>query len=593
MVKPNQPQTLNAIQKMLSMLSRSERNRLLLLCIGIVMLALVETAGIGSIGPFLAVATNPAIIHNNSVLSLIYNRLGFTSDTHFVIATGFVVIVITVIRNVLAALVRYSEIRFGQMRNHSISTRLFAHYLSQPYAFFLSRNSSQLSRNILAEVQETVRHFLIPFLETISKAVVALAIIIFLVVMDPRVAILMAVALGGIYGGVYLFTRKRLFKVGQNRVKANGQRFKVVQEALGGIKDAKLMGKESVFLGEYRKPSKKMARYMTLKTVYGTLPKYILDSAIFSAIILIVLWFIHDATDLNSAIAFVSIYAVAGYRLMPTLDQLYKNIAFVRGSQPAVELIYQELQGHYATDFLEQAEKPPRISFKDEICLENVSFTYPGNETPVIKGQTVRIQKNTTVGFIGPTGCGKTTTVDLILGLLRPTTGRLTIDGVEITDTNLKNWQACLGYVPQHIFLTDDSIARNIAFGVPSQDVDIELVKRAARVANLDHFIEHELEDGYESMVGERGVRLSGGQAQRLGIARAVYHDPAVLVLDEATSALDTATESQVMAAIENLAHQKTIIIIAHRLSTVSKCDIVFRLEYGVISASGDTDRID
>ena len=572
---------------MLTMLSRKEQYRLILLCFGIVLLALVETAGIGSVGPFLAVATNPAIIQSNPLLSFAYRRFGFTSDAQFVITTGLVVITITVIRNILAAAVRFGEIRFGQMRNHSISTRLLAHYLAKPYAFYLNRNSAELSRNILSEVQEAVQHFLIPLIEIISKAVVAGAIIIFLIIMDPRVAVLMALALGGIYGGVYMFTRIRLFRVGQRRVKANGERFKIVQEAFGGIKDAKLMGKESVFLDEYRKPSRKMANAMTLKTVYGTLPKYILDTAIFSAIILIVLWFIHDTSDLETAIALVSVYAVAGYRLMPTLDHLYKNISFVRGSQATVDLIYRELQGSESEGSLQISERPEKINFYSEIRLENVSFAYPGAENSIIKEQTISIKKNTTVGFIGPTGCGKTTTVDLILGLLWPSEGFLAIDGVKITEHNLKNWQSCLGYVPQHIFLSDDTIARNIAFGVPPKLIDMVKVRKAAQIANLDNFIENELENGYETIVGERGMRLSGGQAQRIGIARAVYEDPEILVLDEATSALDTATESQVMSAIGNLAHKKTIIIIAHRLSTVRNCDAIFMIEKGKVKATG------
>lgn len=557
------------------------------MCFGMIILALVETAGIGSIGPFLAVATNPEIIQSNRYLSFFFVRFGFASETSFVIATGLVVIGITLIRNVLAAAIRYSEIRFGQMRNHSISTRLFAHYLSQPYTFFLNRNSSELSRNMLAEVQEVVQRFLIPWLETISKLVSAIAIIIFLVIMDPRVAILMAIALGGIYGGVYAVTRARLFRVGAKRVTANGKRFKIVHEAFGGIKDAKLMAKEQVFLEEFKKPSRKMAQYMTLKTVYGTLPKYILDTAIFSAIILIVLWFIHDTSDLDSAIALVSIYAVAGYRLMPILDQLYKNITFVRGSQPVVELIYNELSHTDSTTQLRLSKTPDRIAFHNDIRLDEVSFTYPETENPVLKHQTIRIQKNTTVGFIGESGCGKTTTVDIILGLLIPSAGRLLIDGLEITDANRRNWQACLGYVPQRIFLSDATISENIAFGVPRNQIDIERVKQAASIAKLDEFIENKLEDGYQAFVGEQGVRLSGGQAQRIGIARAVYHDPAVLVLDEATSALDTKTESAVMQAIDELTHQKTIIIIAHRLSTVEKCDHIFYLENGQIIAEG------
>ncbi len=584
--------TRNPVGKIFALLSRKERHRLAILCVGIVILAITEVAGIGSIGPFLAVAANPSMIHTNEYLQWIYVSLGFETDAAFVIFLGISVMALVILRNVTAAVVRYAEIRFGQMRNHSISTRLLARYLSQPYSFFLNRNSSELTKNVLAEVQETVKRYLIPLLECVSKGVVTFSIIVFLVIMDPLVALIMALLLGGVYGSVYMLTRVRLYTLGRLRVKANRQRYQIVNEVLGGIKDAKLMGMESAFLDEYKRPSRKMAKFGTLKTVYANLPKYVLDSIVFSAIILVVLWFIHDAGDLESAISLVSIYAVAGYRLMPTLDNLYKNIAQVRGSQPAVDLIYDELNDNPDAGHLGPRNAPPRLPFTKAIQLDRVSFQYPGADESVITEQDVSINKNTTVGFVGPTGCGKTTIVDIILGLLSPVKGYLRVDGSPITEENRRNWQACLGYVPQHIYLTDDTIARNIAFGVPPKQVDMERVARAAEIANLRPFIEQELPRNYETVVGERGVRLSGGQRQRIGIARAVYHDPDVLVMDEATSALDNVTEAQVMAAIDNLTHQKTIILIAHRISTVRNCDTIFMMEKGGIAAQGTYDEL-
>ncbi len=584
--------TRNPVGKIFALLSRKERHRLAILCVGIVILAITEVAGIGSIGPFLAVAANPSMIHTNEYLQWIYVSLGFETDAAFVIFLGISVMALVILRNVTAAVVRYAEIRFGQMRNHSISTRLLARYLSQPYSFFLNRNSSELTKNVLAEVQETVKRYLIPLLECVSKGVVTFSIIVFLVIMDPLVALIMALLLGGVYGSVYMLTRVRLYTLGRLRVKANRQRYQIVNEVLGGIKDAKLMGMESAFLDEYKRPSRKMAKFGTLKTVYANLPKYVLDSIVFSAIILVVLWFIHDAGDLESAISLVSIYAVAGYRLMPTLDNLYKNIAQVRGSQPAVDLIYDELNDNPDAGHLGPRNAPPRLPFTKAIQLDRVSFQYPGADESVITEQDVSINKNTTVGFVGPTGCGKTTIVDIILGLLSPVKGYLRVDGSPITEENRRNWQACLGYVPQHIYLTDDTIARNIAFGVPPKQVDMERVARAAEIANLRPFIEQELPRNYETVVGERGVRLSGGQRQRIGIARAVYHDPDVLVMDEATSALDNVTEAQVMAAIDNLTHQKTIILIAHRISTVRNCDTIFMMEKGGIVARGTYDEL-
>lgn len=578
--------------KLLSLLTPKERRRLLLLSLGIVVLGLTEVAGIGIIGPFISVATNPEVIHTNPYLQSVYQILSFESESAFVFFVGVIVLVVTILRNVVAVLVRYAEIRFGQMRNHSISTRLLARYLSDPYIRFVDRNSSELGKNILSEVGEVIRGYLIPLLESISKAVVVVSIVAFLIVVEPRMALTLASILVLVHGMVYLITRGPLFRVGKLRVEANRQRYRVINEVFGGIKDTKLMGKENVFLSEFKKPSRELARYRALKELYGAVPKYILDTLVFTAIILVVLFYISGSDDLAGAVSIAGVYALAGYRLMPALDKLYKNLAKVRGSQPAVDLVYEQLEAGEPGAYLVPKKTPPRMPFERNIVLDSVSFTYPSSDSEVISDQTLHIDHNTTVGFVGPTGCGKTTTVDIILGLLTPQTGSLQIDDTEVTPANLRNWQANLGYVPQHIYLSDDTIARNIAFGVPPKDIDHDQVRAAAAIANLDTFIETELPQGYDTIVGERGVRLSGGQRQRIGIARAMYHQPSVLVLDEATSALDNVTEAQVMAAIDNLAHRKTIIIIAHRISTVVKCDVIFVLDKGRIVARGSYDQL-
>ncbi|MFW5643386.1 MAG: ABC transporter ATP-binding protein [Alkalispirochaeta sp.] len=569
-----------------------ERRRLLVLSLGIVVLGITEVAGVGIIGPFISVATNPEIIHTNQYLQFVYETLAFESETSFVFFVGIVALIVIIVRNVVAVLVRYAEIRFGQMRNHSISTRLLARYLADPYIRFVDRNSSELGKNILSEVGSVIRGYLIPLLESISKLVVVISIVTFLVIVEPRMALILASILVLVHGTVYLITRGPLFRVGKLRLEANRQRYRVISEVFGGIKDTKLMGKESVFLSEFKTPSKNLARYRALKELFGAVPKYVLDTLVFTAIILVVLFYISGSNDLAGAVSIAGVYALAGYRLMPALDKLYKNLAKVRGSQPAVDLVYEQLVGGDPEPHLVPKKAPPRMPFERTIVLDNVSFSYPNSDTAVISGQTLQIDHNTTVGFVGPTGCGKTTTVDIILGLLTPQSGSLQIDGTVVTSENLRNWQANLGYVPQHIYLSDDSIARNIAFGVPPKDIDRDQVRAAAAIANLDSLIENELPGGYDTVVGERGVRLSGGQRQRIGIARAMYHQPSVLVLDEATSALDNVTEAQVMAAIDNLAHKKTIIIIAHRISTVMKCDVIFVLDKGRIIAQGNYDHL-
>jgi ABC-type multidrug transport system fused ATPase/permease subunit len=289
----------------------------------------------------------------------------------------------------------------------------------------------------------------------------------------------------------------------------------------------------------------------------------------------------------------ITVYAFGGYRLLPALQKVFSAITKIRYNLPIVEILHHDYYSLPETgEKPESQRRPEALSFTRTIELENIRFRYPNTEEDVIKNQSLSIRANTSVGFVGPTGCGKTTTIDIILGLLEAQSGSLRVDSREITAKNRSNWQANLGYVPQSIFLVDDSIRKNIAFGIAENEIDEESVIKAAQVANLHDFIMNDLDRGYETMVGERGVRLSGGQKQRIGIARAVYHDPSVLILDEATSALDGLTENAIMDAIHNLSHKKTILMIAHRLTTVRECDEIFIMEKGVIVDRGTYDEL-
>ena len=576
----------DSFKKMLAMLTPKERRRFILLSIAIVAMALTEVAGIGSISPFLAVATDPEVVTRQPYLRFLYQRLGFDSPERFIAFLGLVVIAFVILRNVVAALVKYMEIRFGQMRNHSLAMRLLAKYLAHPYVFFLDRNSSQLSQHVLAEVGQVVSGYLIPAVEFMAKLVVAVAIIIFLVVMNPLVAVLAAAVIGGLYALIFIAVRRTLGRLGRRRMEANRLRYKIAGEAFGGIKDVKLLGKEGMFLNEFKRPSRKMAESMATKGAIGALPRHAMDMLAFTAVISLIS-VLSLRGRFEQAIPLVGVYALAGYRLMPTFEQMFRYLAKMRGAQPVLEKLYEELHDDPAADMRLPREAADPLPFERSIELEAVRFRYPNTDEDVICEQSLTIEANTTVGFVGPTGCGKTTMVDIILGLLTPTGGRLLVDGTPIEPHNVRNWQANLGYVPQHIYLSDDTIARNIAFGVAAEQVDHDRVAAAARTANLADFIETELPLGYNTIVGERGVRLSGGQRQRIGIARALYIDPAVLVMDEATSALDGITEQAIMEAIEALAGRKTIIIIAHRLTTLQDADCIYLLDKGHITARG------
>jgi ABC-type multidrug transport system fused ATPase/permease subunit len=581
---------IESIVKFFKLFTKKEKRQFYLLTVAMLFLGLTEVAGIGSISPFLAVVSNPEAIHKNELLNRVYTMLEFKDAREFVIFLGSAVLVFIVLRNALAAMAKFLEIRFAEFRGFRLSRMLLSKYMGEPYVYFLNKNSAELSRNVLAEARNSTDHFLIPLLELMTKLVTVASVVVFLVLVNPVVALIVASALTLVYGIIYLSVKRVLFRLGKKRLLMNREQFKIVKEAFGGIKDVKLLGKEEIFLDIFGKVARKTARYHSNKKIIGSFPRFALDTIVFGVMIGMILYLLATQEGgFSSFISMLGLYGLAAYRLMPALDVVFKNIATIRGTQAVVDALYEDLKGYVEPEHPSVLDIPPaeRIPFNHEIRLDGIVFRYPGSDADVIHGQSLIIPKNSTVGFAGPTGCGKTTLIDLILGLLRPTAGTISVDGTPITEENLRSWQANLGYVPQAIFLSDDSIARNIAFGVPAKLVDMEKVKKAAEIAHLKDFIEKELPQGYETLVGEQGVRLSGGQRQRIGIARALYHDPEVLVLDEATSALDGLTEAYVMEAIEDLAGKKTIILIAHRLSTLKDANTIFLLEKGRIIGRG------
>jgi ATP-binding cassette subfamily C protein len=579
---------LKNLRQLIGILTKRERRQLVWVFLAMIALAVVEVAGVSSIAPFLTVAANPGTIETNRYLRWAFETFGFQSTQQFLVALGLGVVAFVILRNGFLALTNYILIRYSHMRNYSLSKRLLAEYLSRPYVFFLGKNTSELNRDVLAEVNNLIKGYLVPALHLFSRALIGISIVAFLVAINPVVAAIVALALGLLYGGVYALVRNRLASLGRRRFEANRGRFQIASEAFSGIKDIKLLGKERSMVKEYEKPARTYARVDAMRNLISNLPKYALESVALGGVMLVVVFVIAVRESYMEAIPVIGVYVFAAYRLMPALQNVFTRITSMRSNEPVVQWVTSQFDR--APDDEPKFKSPPKgppLPLEDRIDLESIYFNYPNTDTPAIKGLSVSIQAGTTVGLVGPTGCGKTTTVDIILGLLAPQQGKLLVDGVPVQGENLRRWQINLGYVPQQIYLSDSSLARNIAFGVPEDKVDMEAVERASRVANLHHFVEQELPEGYRTFVGERGVRLSGGQRQRVGIARAVYHNPSVLVLDEATSALDSVTESAVMDAIHNLAHEKTIIVIAHRITTVRECDNIYLLDNGRVVEQG------
>ncbi len=571
------------------LLSRRERRQVLLLVPLLCLSALIEVAGIASVMPFLAIVADPGAIERHEALSRFYELGGFQDTRAFLVALGVLMFAFIVASNALNALSTWAVLRFSWMRNHTIALRLLRNYLAKPYLFFLERHSADLGKNLVAEVQQVVAGIVVPAMQATAKGIAALAVVALLFFVDPVLAVLTSVVLGGSYGLVFVAIRRRQRRLGQERLGANKNRFETMAEAFGGIKEIKLLGREREVVRRFSTPSYAFARTTAKNAVIAQLPRFAFETIAFGGIVLMVLYLLGTGRAFQSIVPLLGLYAFAGYRLMPSLQQIFNGLTNIRFNSAALEHLLDDLPAPG------EEERPPpatgdRLPLERSIRLRNVTFRYPTAKEPLFQNLDLELPARSSIAFVGETGSGKSTLADLILGLLRPDEGTIEIDGVPLTRENLRSWQRNLGYVPQSIFLTDDTVARNIAFGLPDEEIDMEAVAQAAKAASIHEFIESELPRGYETVVGERGVRLSGGQRQRIGIARALYHDPEVIVFDEATSALDNVTEEIVLDAVHELARNRTVFMIAHRLTTVRACDQILVLSDGEVVDVGRYD---
>ena len=579
-----------AIGKLYALMDAGHRRRFFLLLPAVTVMALMQVVGIASVLPFLALVTDPSVVETNSYLSWAYANLGFQSLDSFLVFAGVVALVVLVLSNAFTAFVEWLLLRYSWNLNHSLSVKLLREYLAKPYVFFLDRNTAGLATNILSEVKQAVRGFVLAALQLITRSIVTLFILALLAALYPMLALLTFGFLGAAYGVTFLIVRRGMAESGRLRSNADRARFQAASEALSGIKDIRILGREEPFLRRFARHSRVYEKQMARQQVISSVPRYAFETIAFGGMLIIVLVLLLRGQGVAEIVPTLGVFAFATMRLLPALQSLFSSLTALRFSTPSVDVLHRDLEA------LGRHPAPSRpvapLPFRESIELRGVRFTYPGAPRPVLDGFDLRIEANTTVGLVGATGSGKTTTVDILLGLLIPEEGELLVDGVPVTDENRRAWQANLGYVPQQIYLADDTIAANIAFGVRHDRIDMAAVERAARLANVHDFIATELPQGYQTMVGERGVRLSGGQRQRLGIARALYHDPSVLVFDEATSALDNVTEESIFRAVSELGKSKTIVMIAHRMSTVRGCDAIYLLDHGVVRAKGTYDEL-
>jgi len=574
-------------RKILSLFDARERRRFWLLTGIMILVAFAEVLGISMVLVLLNVLAMPETISNNPILAALYEHFRFTGTYPFQIFLATVVFCSILGTLAVKALGAYAIIRFSAMRGYRLSSRLLSSYLGQPYAWFLTRNSSQISKSVLNEVDQLVSRVMIPGLKLISNVLLAASILGFLFFVDPIVSLVAMTFLGGGYAAIYLKLRRRLKQLGHQLVRINGERFRITQEATGGIKDVKLMALESSYTRQFEISAYKRADFSARIQLMSELPRFALEAITFGTLLsMVLILLLRSQGSITAIIPTLGIFAFAVMRLLPSLQQVYNGLASMRSGQAVLDHIVADMNTIVPSSPSEDAREAS-LKLDQALILDALSFRYSSGDRPILTELNLTIPARTTVGFVGGTGAGKTTIVDLILGLLTPDAGTIRVDGTPLTAANLRSWQKTLGYVPQSIYLTDDTIAANIAFGVQKDQLDMAAIERAARASALHEFVVTELPKGYETNVGERGVRLSGGQRQRIGIARALYRNPSLLIMDEATSALDNITERVVMEAVENIRTNTTIILIAHRLSTVMNCDHIYVMERGTLVGFG------
>lgn len=567
------------LAKIWGLFSPKERRRAVWMLLLVVLMAVTETLGVVSIIPFLSVLGRPDVMLETPWLRAAYAWSGATSARDFVVLLGVTSIVVVVVTSAFKVLAQHAINRFTHLQRHSIGARLLSAYLGQPYEYFLLNNSSELSKNILSEVDHLVGNLIIPLSQLIAQAAIVLAMVLLIVLYDPWMAVCVVAVVGALYGVLYALLRQRLARIGQELVDANRDRYQAANEALGGIKDVKITHTAAAYQQEFDRGSRLYSRHLATNDTVSQTPLYLVEATGYTGLIVIALILLWRTDDIAHVLPALGLYGFAAYRMLPAAQIIYRGMAKLRFSTAALDKIHHDLNLPVEPP---QPSSGPLVPLK-EIRLDGVRFAYPLSlDAPVVDGFDLVIPARTSVGIVGRSGTGKSTVMDLLLGLLNPQAGRLSVDGVAITAANNGAWQRAIGYVPQHIHMADASVAENIAFGVPPDQIDRAALERAASAAQIHDFIANELPQGYSTRIGERGVRLSGGQRQRLGIARALYRDPPVLFLDEATSALDSATEVALNADIRKLSGSKTIVVISHKPSSLSDCDSIVSIDSGL-----------
>lgn len=583
----------SAVKKLYALFSRKDKIRITLLMLFTLFGSLLEVIGVGAIPGFIATIAVPEKVTEIGIIKKIIEFLGITSSTELLVwGAGFLVLLFLV-KNSYLAFLHYYKLKFLYNTNVKLSEKLYWEYLHAPYVFHLDRHSSEILRNVKKETQNILNGVLVPLMNIVMRTVMLVGIFLMLLYIEPLLSIITLV--------VFSFTGWLFVRFTKNKMKAYGKEALYhrkmitlnVMEALGGLKEAKILNREGYFFNKFSFNVVRMALANRFQKYVARLPQLVIETITVLGMLGITIILVLQGRDFAVIIPLLALFGMAAVRMMPAIKEIVSDFTNIQYTKFSIDPVYNDivfLRNTNARIHRDGKYKIETVPFHNVIELQNISYNYPNSETEAVKNINLTIEKGRAVAFVGPTGAGKTTIVDIILGLLQPQKGSILVDGINIQE-NLLGWQKNVGYIPQFIHLLDDTIRRNIAFGLRDEDIDEERLHNAAKAAQLEDFIQN-LPNQLESRVGERGVRLSGGQRQRIGIARALYNNPSVLVMDEATSALDNLTERFFIEALENLRGDRTIIIIAHRLTTVKNCDQLHFMKDGIIKASGTYDEL-
>ena len=569
------------LKLMFELSTTNERLKALFLLILLVIVAIFDMVGVASIMPFMAVLSDPSIANDNQILVWIVSNIGFINDQNLLFFLGASTLTIIILSLLFKASVSYLQIRFVLMQEFNISSRLVERYLHQEYSWFFQRNSAELGANILSEIQVIMSNAATPLLLLLAHGFVSFALIMLLIFIDFSLTMSVVIVLSSAYFIVYYFVRGKLKHSGGKRHKANKERFHLVSEFFGAIREIKMLRMEHVYKSRFINSAFSYAENQSTARAIAQLPRFFIEGIALSGVVTLILYLLKTRGEFFEILPILSLYIFAGYRLLPALQQVYASISQLRFIGPTVEALANEIADLPMIE-MNISEDLPLL--RKAITVNNVTYHYEGSTKAAILNANLVIERGSFTGIVGRTGSGKSTLVDLLLGLLEPSTGNISVDGKVLGRNNYRSWQSQIGYVPQSVHLIDDTVTKNIAFGLDDKEIDHRAVKKAAKLACAFEFIK-ELPNGFDTRVGERGTRLSGGQIQRISIARALYRKPSIVVLDEATSALDAVTEKTVLAEISQNLSGLTLIMITHRSSTVSSCNQVLYVQDGMVKS--------